>query len=421
MEITKNSLLFIFIIIGNLISGFAHGQNKWKEQNIPLANRYDDVFFLDENVGFTINSEGGFYKTTNGGTDWLNTFTFKEYLRCVEFIDPQIGFCGSLDSAFYKTNDGGNTWQNISTSLNTPFSIPGICAISISENTIYAGGKWSGPGFVVKSTDDGNSWQYIGLDSLTNGIVELDFINANVGFAAGKSNISSEGGVILKTIDGGITWRKVATTELPSEYVWKLHQINATRWVGSIQGNPASKALRYLQSEDSGETWSTKQVIDTFYQSQTIGFLNENYGVTGGVNQLFETFDGGDSWSKIKLGASHNRFYKVNDSTAFLSGDKIYKTQKLNIGGNTTHKPFSHNLKVLPFKEHWLVSFNIPKPSFIIIKVLDLKGKQISIVENNFITAKNYSKTIETSNFSNGFYFLVLSTNYGQEIIKVYR
>jgi photosystem II stability/assembly factor-like uncharacterized protein len=419
MKLLKLNILIIFVILIDFLGNPLIAQSHWETLNVPVASRYDDVFFLNENEGFAVNSEGEYLKTTDGGKTWQIEKTFDEYLRCIEFIDSQIGFIGSLDSAFYKTTDGGLTWINVSNQLNTPFAIPGICAISIIDSVIYAGGKWSGPGYVVKSTDNGNKWEYLNLDSLSNGIVELDFISTEFGFAAGKSNKTLEGGVILKTEDGGDSWKKVATTGFPNEYVWKINQVSNNVWVGSIQGNPASKAMRYLKSEDNGETWTIETVIDTFYQSQTIGFVDTNYGVTGGLNQLFETFNGGKTWSKSSTGSNFNRFFKVNDTTAFLSGAQLYKYSKKPLNTSEVKINSSQSLEVYQNLNQLIISFALPHKSHVQIDLIDVNGRHIQQLKNEFLNSEFVKFSAPLSEIKTGVYFVVLHTNYGVEAKSV--
>lgn len=415
MKLLKLNIIIIFVILIAFLGNPIIAQNHWETLNVPVASRYDDIFFLNENEGLALNSEGEYLKTIDGGQTWQIEKTFDEYLRCIEFVDSQIGFIGSLDSSFYKTTNGGSTWTDISKQLSTPFPIPGVCAISIIDSVIYAGGKWSGPGYVVKSKNNGNTWEYLNLDSLSNGIVELDFISPEFGFAAGKSNIASEGGVILKTEDGGNSWNKVATTGLSNEYVWKINQVSNNVWVGSIQGNPASKAMRYLKSEDNGETWTMETVIDTFYQSQTIGFVDTNYGVTGGLNQLFETFNGGKTWSKASIGSNYNRFFKVNDTTAFLSGAQLYKYSKKPLNISEVKINSSQNLEIYQNLNQLIISFALPHKSHIQVDLIDVNGRHIQQLKNEFLNSEFVKFSTPISEIKTGVYFVVLHTNYGVE------
>lgn len=405
---SKISLFLLFTFLE--LSVFA--QN-WTELNVPASIRYDDIFFHNPLSGITINSEGQVLKTNDGGKTWAESSNLNQYLRCIEFINEDVGFIGSLDSALYLTNDGGESWINITQQLNTPFKIPGICGMSIIDSTVYACGKWSHPGYILKSENAGNTWNFINLDSLSKGLVELEFWDSQTGLAAGKSNISLEGGAILKTDDGGQTWKKVYTSNYTNEYVWKLQRIKPNVIVGSIQGNPASGALRMVKSEDDGNTWFTIALTDTFYQSQTIGFLNEAYGVTGGIDQLFETLNSGKTWQKLNLGASHNRFFKVNDSLAFLSGEKIYKTTSTILNTSKQIQSHGQDFRITQLHDIIEIKFNLSSKSHIQLGITDLTGKEFYLLKDNFYAKGEHAVEIKKQLLNSGIYFLFLHSNFG--------
>src|SRR5687768_6246739 len=74
---------------------------------LPTSVRYEDIFFIDSMVGWTVSSGGRIFKTTNGGETWINQYQTGNYLRSVEFINDSIGFAGSLDGILLRTTDGG--------------------------------------------------------------------------------------------------------------------------------------------------------------------------------------------------------------------------------------------------------------------------------------------------------------------------
>lgn len=61
-----------------------HAQGTWEQLSIPESpSRYDDVFFLNENLGWAADGWGNaVYKTTDGGLNWTHQLTTNdEYLR----------------------------------------------------------------------------------------------------------------------------------------------------------------------------------------------------------------------------------------------------------------------------------------------------------------------------------------------------
>ncbi len=149
------SSLFMFMTL----SAFS----QWTTLNIPSAGRYDDVFFVNDSLGWAAGGNSGrIYKTTNGGTSWTMQYNTGDYLRSIEFVNPLVGFCGSLESSLFKTTDGGATWIDIASTISPVLA--GVCGLSApSENVIYGCGIWSEPAFVIKSVDGGTTWTSINL------------------------------------------------------------------------------------------------------------------------------------------------------------------------------------------------------------------------------------------------------------------
>ena len=150
--------------------------------------RFDDVFFLNENLGWAANGYyAAIYKTTDGGQTWVNQLAestpqlpLNTYFRNVEFLNENIGFVGTLSGVFLKTIDGGTTWSRVETISPNPQAICGLDAVGTS--TIYGCGAYFSPAFIIKSTDSGETWQYIDMSAHATALVEVMFTDENNGF-----------------------------------------------------------------------------------------------------------------------------------------------------------------------------------------------------------------------------------------------
>ena len=105
-------MILAFSLLGSLFSA----QYSWTAFSYPPAStngRYDDVFFLNENVGWAARGgNGAVFKTTNGGANWTQqtvSAATNQYYRNIEFLNENVGFLGTLNNNFYKTADGGNS------------------------------------------------------------------------------------------------------------------------------------------------------------------------------------------------------------------------------------------------------------------------------------------------------------------------
>ncbi|MCH2223550.1 MAG: YCF48-related protein [Crocinitomicaceae bacterium] len=299
--------------------------------DVPQASRYDDIVFVDENEGWAVGSSGNILHTTDQGLTWEIQMVSNDYLRSVEFVDANIGFCGALGPALYKTTDGGANWENIASTIN-PVP-PGICGLSAPDvNTVYGCGIWSSPAYIIKSTDTGDTWTHIDMSAYATALVDIEFSSPDTGFVVGTANPASDGGIILHTTDGGATWTTKFTTGVSLDYVWKIQSPDGLNFFASVDAVPVTNNLRILKSSDAGDTWVMDTILNTYVYTQLVGFIDSDHGWLGAGSELYETIDGGITWEQVILGSSYNRFFRINDNIAFMSGSEIYKYGGTQVG-----------------------------------------------------------------------------------------
>lgn len=403
------------VIIFVLSTLNSYGQ--WKQLDIPNGGRYDDLFFLNDSIGWAAGGPSAtIFKTTNAGETWDLKYSGSKYLRSIEFINDKVGFCGSLDSSFYKSIDGGETWTDIAQTI-TPRP-HGICGLSApTKSVIYGCGIWSSPAFIIKSIDTGKTWISIDMSAYANSLVEIHFINADTGFVSGMSNPITKGGVILYTKNGGLTWEIKYQTNRAQDYVWKIQSPNRKNYYASIESFPTSGNVRMVQSVDSGKTWTTKIVKTKYTYVQTVGFIDTLRGWTGGDIVLYETIDGGTTWNEITLGSSYNRFFKVNDSTAYLSGTHLYKYNRdsLSTAINNIKSDDIHSLKVSPnpFTNSFKIDVKIKNKTNCKLLLVNNEGKTIQTIYDGVLFPNKYSYNIDTQKLPAEMFYVILKTNEG--------
>lgn len=408
----------ITILLISLFSNLSYSQLNWTVIKYDsIGNRYDDVFFLDDNLGWAVDGPGGsVYKTTDGGQTWEMKFETSNYLRNIEFLNADIGFFGTLDDKFYRSTDGGDTWSLVTLSPNPP----AICGLdAVGSSTIYGCGAFFTfpPANIIKSVDSGVTWQYIDMSAYATGLVEILFIDELLGYVSGRS---STGGIILKTEDGGVTWTEIYNSQIPGEYVWKLQLLeNNTHIYGSIQSPVEGKLVK---STDSGQTWETKPSVEKFVQA--VGFITPDHGWMGGhTTGFYETTDGGDTWNFLGIGSNLNRIFVINEHLVYASGAGLYKYGYSTLStGITEGKPkdaLSVTIHPNPFSEKLNFTIDFQHADNLVAEIYDANGKLLKELLTDKVgkaQKKNYSVDFP---YSAGTYILNIHTNNGRRSFNV--
>lgn len=422
-QIIMKKLALLFLLISNSISS-----QTWQPiTSIPSnssasGQRFDDVFFLNENLGWAANGYySAVYKTIDGGVNWTLQTTgamlgSSHYFRNIEFLDENIGFLGTINQKVYKTTDGGTTWTLITNITPNPLAICGLDCVGTS--TIYGCGAYFSPAYIIKSTDSGNTWQYINMSAYANTLVEINFIDENIGFASGNN---ATGGVILKTTDGGITWTQLLNTGTNGDYVWKLQFLNSNNNIlfGSIEAASPNPG-RLAKSIDGGLTWTLTNAPET--EVQAVGFLDENHGWMGGHNTgFYETLNGGVTWTNTGVGSNLNRIFFVGN-TAYASGTTIYKMSSILSNSDfVEHNRINLNVKVSPnpVSDKLNIEIDFLAEDHILIDLYDNNGKIVKNLIKDDINSAGIKKYTFDFPYPSGTYFIDFHNNTGRQSSKI--
>ncbi|MEW6701666.1 MAG: protein kinase [Bacteroidota bacterium] len=243
-----------------------------------------------------------------------------------------------------KTIDGGKTWnkKNLTRtiSLSDVYLFPNGNALIIGDSSsLYLG---------INFLD---SLQAIPLKK-GHTFFKIKFLNDNEGFITGNK------GLILKTINGGINWRKVVTNT--NEIIFDLAFFDSKRgfavgWNGTI-----------LSTTNSGETWNRSDASTTDNYLKSIDVKKDGYGlIVGGDGTILWTMNYGNSWERIETKMT-NGFQKVkfiSDNNSIIIGSRgtiLVSKDK----GETWNLVDSHNysnmsgLAVSPYGQIFIVGVN---------------------------------------------------------------
>lgn len=406
----------------------------WQTLNATTFGwRFEDMQFLDQEIGWVVDGGGQILKTIDGGVTWNQQYyNSNYYFRSVEFFDENIGFAGTLangnpNSTLLKTINGGQTWTDITSTL--PTNVPGICGMHMTnENTIYITGTFYSSAYIMKSIDQGVTWTYTDMGNLCNALVDVYFKDENIGYAAGQS---AQGtglrGIIVRTINGGQTWNTVAIGTNSNERIWKIQEIENSVMYGSVEAFTSTP--EYYKSIDGGITWQLNSVTSAGVDGtiQGIGFLNEDIGWVGGYDTFFyETTNQGNSWEfKPAIGTSFNRFQRVNDTLMYTSGTNVYKytdPSLLSIEEFEITKPKGHNIQVKGsniIEDEAILELDLINNTYCELSIYNTVGQRVKTLTEGKRNAGKYEIPFNVNSLSKGQYFIVLYTYHGYESIRI--
>ncbi len=326
---------FLLTLIVFYSSYSIYGQTyTWEKLNTDAyKGKQDDIYFINEQVGWYINGYGKIYNTTNGGVTWaLLTEKKGTFFRCIGFIDSLNGFVGNVGTDYfpnvtdsiplYSTNDGGKTWNPVSYTGNY---VKGVCAIDIVKEElvqkgklstifhVYAVGRVGSPANFMVSHDGGKTFKSKKMNDYCNAMYDIKMFNTKEGFACASTgqNEDSTHACILHTIDGGENWEKVYESKRPFEISWKLFFPTKNVGYATIQSYNTDSTVsiqHFIKTTNGGKKWK-EHILCNDYKARSfgVGFIDKKTGFIGTLNSGYKTINGGKSWNKIDLGRACNK------------------------------------------------------------------------------------------------------------------
>ena len=320
---------------------------------------------------------GGLFKSTNAGTSWEQIFDDIKDASSIGAVqvapsDPNIVYVGLGDgttgrnegNGMYRSSDGGKTWTHIG--LDFAMQIPSIAVDPKDPNTLIAGvlgnfKKASSERGGYRSTDGGKSWTKTLVTNNITGVQNIAYAydtpnvmlattarHCSVGLGDKDTSApnSFNGTKIVKSEDGGKTWKQVKGEGLPDSL--------GGRTCVAVAMNTQGKRMFYVsnsglwRSDDGGDSWkqmakddnrirngqggyncgvsvNTKDP-DTVYVLNTCSYISHDGGKTF---TGFKGAPGGDDPQQIWMDPtdSNRIFFGVDQGPAItLDGGRTWST-----------------------------------------------------------------------------------------------
>ena len=222
---------------------------------------------------------------------------------------------------------------------------------------------WVVGGSCLLTTDKGSNWEYMDINCYGH---VIQFIDENTGWIGGKISSADTTGVIMKSVDGGITWQQKFSGSIPA--------INDLQFIDPLHGWAVGDSGLILYSNDGGETWD-HQESGTISKLNRVSFVNENNGWICGLEGTILRTDNGGTVGIMQ-------------------------------------QVFDSNLNMLcypnPFSTAVCIELDLNQPQLIRIDVFNNQGKKVHAIENKTYPAGINHVCLNTSHLLPGIYFLRL-------------
>jgi photosystem II stability/assembly factor-like uncharacterized protein len=337
-----------------------------------IAGRAAQVDAFDENIALVVTAEGSIYRTTDGGVNWTEVYSYQ--------IDPILGGAGWFDGVrvlndsvavalgdgtgegnlhFARSTDQGATWA----------VIPGVDFLSASQ-AIYTWGMstcnvgeavwFTGTdndydtAYVYRSYDAGATWEGFKISQdVVRDIRGIAFINETDGMAVGRNGGADKSvdGVPFITFDGGETWQLIASPVT-----------TADGWVNSVAAVPGTNRIvafcdygEVFYTDDLGDSWTAIPVA-----AEMAGFDFVSGILSATDLGYFFTYNSTSTPGKV------GRF--TNQTATGINPERpVVTVEDFHLAQNYPN----------PFNATTNIKFDVPAENPVTLTIFDLLGKEV--------------------------------------------
>lgn len=280
------------------------------------------------------------------------------WLRAVYFLDHNHGWVAGGNGTLLKTTDGGTTWKRLlpltRDTLHDVFFADEQNGWLVAERDLLKLTSNDEPrSYLLRTEDGGITWRRVPVKTDTNArLLRLVFADARRGWVFGES------GTVLATTDGGVRWAAQAS---PTRFLLLGGTVisDSRLWL-------VGAGATIIQTSDGGLTWRkdfVRNAANTRFTAAT--FASHNLGWAAGQSgAIFTTADGGRLWyeqpTPVDIDLFDIKF--VNAAEGWAAGAEGVLLHTTDGGSHWMVQPSgtSHSLQRLYFlnsTDGWVVGF----------------------------------------------------------------
>jgi photosystem II stability/assembly factor-like uncharacterized protein len=325
----------------------------------------------------------------------------------------------------YETKDGGKNWELkhlYDTSGNNVY----IYDYSSSQNMILGGNS-----IILFRVDKltGDITRLINLRKNTTlstdyWINEFDSVGDSTIYivARPETGLYDPTGWLIKSTDAGQSWNMTSLPDSTRRVYFYNDSIGwLSKWRSPFFTSPDHPDAIY-KTTNGGITWIAQRDLYNTVNSNNIDFFfwNENEGIAFGLNRYLTTVNGGATWEEDSVNnyiqmnvVPHNKFNKYSCWTNAAGRCKLYHYAIAPVGVNEP-TPIPENISLsacpTPFTESTVVKYTLETAGAVTIRVMNSMGEKVTEREF-FAQAGEREFSISGVDLPAGVYFCDIITN----------
>ncbi|MBS1515601.1 MAG: T9SS type A sorting domain-containing protein [Bacteroidetes bacterium] len=416
---TKSLLFIIALLLTNLIIIASSVKAQW---SIPGASPGDTVVgqCMTSIGNVLISGKQGIAYSTNFGAHWIFTFQGLPYANWLPdyskslytrgnevFLGIDVNGTPVGSVGVYKSLDSGKSWFPSASGMIE--GTPVYCFIE-KGSLLFAG---TDDGVYVTS-NSGQNWSKTSsfLDEKT---ISCFCVNGNTLFAAILGSTATTGLGVYASTNNGVSWATVNYGFPTYTTIYSMVNFN-----GYIYGTSTDGQI--FRTTNNGGLWLlVNSGMSTFYNPvYAIAKFNNNL-IVGCNDGIFLTTNQGQMWYSINQGITPGSQFQFNAITkcgnyVFAPANNgIWRRDLNQVSVQNISAVVSSDYKLMqnypnPFNPATKIRFELPKSSFVNLKVYNSAGKEIATLVNEKLAQGVYETEFDASALSSGVYFYKIVT-----------
>jgi hypothetical protein len=385
----KKIILFFLLF---LITDFSNAQ--W----VQISTSLNIHEFARSGNNIIASSATGIYLSSNIGTNWNLVGLSNTPINSLETTENYV-FAGVFSSGIYLSTNNGLNWPTV------PQNPMSLSRLAINQNYLYSSSSMVG-GF-YRSSNLGITWS--GMLPTNYAPYALAVKNSNI--FASYFNGTTLCAYLAHSTDNGNNWTEITWGAVLFSYIGFS---NSRVYVSNIDGG-------LYCSTNNGSNW---YVLESFNHrsSSCITSIGNNVFVASDSGVWLST-NNGDNWVLKDEGFSgHPSVYSllIFDNYIFASIGSIWRRLLSELISGLENKSSSIPEKFClyqnypnPFNPSTIIRYSLPKNGYVVLKIYDILGREMSVLVNENQKASNYETQFSIDRYANhifstGIYFYSL-------------